>query len=177
VSQDEIDALRQLTVDCVLATDIFDKNLNIVRESQWQKTFVNKNELLSTQQETERKVILLEYIMQVSNVIHTMQRWTIYQKWSQRLFCELYEAYRSGQSDDNPADGWYLGELCFFDEYVLPLAKNLNVNDAFDASCHEFVSNAIENRNEWEKKGKELVIRWMALTSDSNEESIASLPI
>jgi 3'5'-cyclic nucleotide phosphodiesterase/Adenylate and Guanylate cyclase catalytic domain len=184
ISDDAMEQFRQLIVDCVLATDIFDKDLNNARKSRWEKMVANNTTESSKLSDsvvdntTEKKAIVMEHIMQVSDVIHTMQHWTIYQKWNQRLFCEMYKAYHSGQSDENPADNWYLGELYFFDEYIIPLAKKLSKNDAFDdVSCNEFLCYAVDNRNEWKKNGKEVLISWIAESCDRNDESVACLSI
>jgi hypothetical protein len=46
----------------------------------------------------------------------------------------MYAAYESGRSDKNPAEGWYKGELWFFDNYVIPLAKKLEECNVFGVS-------------------------------------------
>jgi len=58
-------------VNVVLATDIFDKELNDLRKSRWNKAF-------SAEQEDEefnnlRATIVIEHIIQASDVSHTMQ--------------------------------------------------------------------------------------------------------
>jgi hypothetical protein len=93
-------------------------------------------------------------------VSHTMQHWHIYQKWNERLFREMYAAYRSGRGGDkDPADGWYKGELWFYDNYVIPLAKKLNECGVFGVASAECLSYALDNRREWESKGEEIVKR------------------
>ena len=42
----------------------------------------------------------------------------IYRKWNQKLFEEMYLAYKSGRAEKNPADFWYAGEIGFFDFYM-----------------------------------------------------------
>lgn len=46
-----------------------------------------------------------------------MQHWTIYRKWNQKLFEELYVAYLNGRMEKDPSDFWYRGEFGFFDFY------------------------------------------------------------
>ena len=48
-----------------------------------------------------------------------MQHWHVYQKWNERLFHEMYSAYRLGRADKDPTEGWYKGELWFYDNYVV----------------------------------------------------------
>lgn len=107
-----------------------------------------------------KNAIVIEHLIQVSDVSHCMQHWQVYQKWNKRLFEEMYQAYRHGYSKSNPADGWYEGELWFFDNYVIPLGKKLRVCGVFGVSCDEFLDYAVDNRYEWEGKGKEIVAAW-----------------
>lgn len=65
-----------------------------------------------------------------------------------------------GRAETNPADGWYKGELGFFDFYIIPLAKKLKDCGVFGVSSDEYLSYAMENRKEWEKRG-ELVVEEM----------------
>jgi hypothetical protein len=86
-----------------------------------------------------------------------MQHWSIYQKWNRRLFDETFGAYKAGRADKDPSEGWYQGELWFFDNYVIPLAEKLKECRVFGASSHEFLDCAYDNRLEWEIKGRAIV--------------------
>jgi hypothetical protein len=86
-----------------------------------------------------------------------MQHWHVYQKWNQRLFDEMMMAYHDGRSDKDPSLGWHQGELWFFDNYVIPLAKKLKDCGVFGVSSDEYLNYAMHNRNEWESKGQEVV--------------------
>lgn len=48
--------------------------------------------------------------------------------------------------DRDPASGWYKGELWFFDNYVIPLAKKLFECQVFGVSSDEYLQYAIGNR-------------------------------
>jgi hypothetical protein len=50
-------------------------------------------------------------------------QWHIYRKWNERLFKEMTLAFQNGHMAVNPMTFWYKGELGFFDNYVIPLAK------------------------------------------------------
>ena len=80
-------------------------------------------------------------------------QWQVYQKWNQRLFDEMYGAYRAGRSEKDPSEGWYEGELWFFDNYIIPLANKLNECGVFGVSGDEYLTYAVDNRREWEIKG------------------------
>jgi hypothetical protein len=109
---------------------------------------------------TEALALSGDPIIQASDVCHTMQHWHTYQKYNARLFEERYIAYRKGVSGENPPwVGWYNGEIWFFDNYIIPLAKKLNDCGVFGVSYHEYLSYAQENRAEWARKGEEIVER------------------
>ena len=70
-SQAELMRFRQLVVNIVLATDIFDKDLNGLRRSRWEQAFADpKNGDFDAD---TRATIVLEHIIQASDVSHTMQ--------------------------------------------------------------------------------------------------------
>ena len=81
----------------------------------------------------------------------------MYQKWNERFFFECHAAYLAGRADKDPADGWYEGELGFFDFYIIPLAKKLKDCGVFGVSSAEYLSYAEQNRKEWEVKGRDIV--------------------
>lgn len=82
-----------------------------------------------------------------------MQHWHVYQKWNRRLFEEMYRAYRNGRAGDrDPSDGWYKGELWFYDNYIIPLANKLKECGVFGVASDEFLNYALQNRKEWEER-------------------------
>ena len=118
-----------------MATDIFDKELNDLRKKRWDKAFStdtppNVNNLRAT--------IVIEHIIQASDVSHTMQHWHVYRKWNRKLFVEMTLAYRSGRMGTDPSTFWYQGELGFFDNYIIPLAKKLKECNVFGVSSDEY---------------------------------------
>ncbi len=159
-NQDELKRLRQLIVNVVLATDIFDPEMVNVRNSRWDKAFGNNtidSELSSDDIRSLKATIVIEYIMQASDVSHTMQHWHVYLKWNERLFEEMYSAFQVGRGDKDPSIGWYRGELWFFDNYVIPLARKLKDCEVFGAASSQFLKYALDNREEWETKGEGIV--------------------
>ena len=102
-------------------------------------------------------MITIEYLMQASDVAHTMQHWQIYTLWNEKFFQECYKAFQEGRSDLDPTEGWYDGELAFFDLYVIPLAKRLRECGIFGVCSDEYLNYAVSNREEWSRRGKEMV--------------------
>jgi 3'5'-cyclic nucleotide phosphodiesterase/Adenylate and Guanylate cyclase catalytic domain len=179
-STDDLRRFRKVVVNSVLATDIFDKDLKAFRDVRWEQVFVNPT-LPSVEDNGSRErnfyrknAIVIEHLIQASDVVHTMQHWKIYQKWNKRLFMETYKAFEHGDSLWDPTVGWYKGELWFFDNYIIPLAKKLRTCGVFGVSCDEFLDYAVDNRYEWENKGEGIILEWkkeIQSSSDWDEEN------
>ena len=73
----------------------------------------------------------------------------------------MYKAYVLGHADKDPAEGWYEGELGFFDFYIIPLAKKLKNCGVFGVASDEYLNYAMVNRAEWEQKGQSAVKKYM----------------
>jgi class 3 adenylate cyclase len=156
-SDAEFKRFRQLIVNSVMATDIMDKDLKALRNSRWEKAF-NEAPGDNLEEAVNRKAtIVIEHLIQASDVSHTMQHWHIYRKWNERLFRELYKAYVEGRAETDPSEFWYKGEIGFFDFYIIPLAKKLKDCGVFGASSYEYLNYAEKNRAEWEAKGQAAV--------------------
>ena len=151
---------RQLVVNSVMATDILDKDLKKLRNERWDRAFSSVETVNGESDRVRRNrkaTIVIEHLIQASDVAHTMQHWHVYRKWNERLFEELHHAYVSGRSESDPREFWYEGELKFFDYYIIPLAKKLSDCGVFGVSSDEYLNYALRNREEWERRGKEVV--------------------
>lgn len=163
-TEKEFCRFRQLVVNAVIATDIMDKDLSKARKERWNIAFaedalaVKETNLQAT---NRRATIVIEHLIQASDVVHTMQHWHIFRKWNERLFKERYKAYREGRCNSDPSLGWYDGEKGFFDFYVIPLAKKLKNCGVFGVSSDEYLNYATQNRREWESKGQSIVEEMM----------------
>ncbi|CAJ1967262.1 unnamed protein product [Cylindrotheca closterium] len=149
-SKQEKARFRQLLVNCVMATDIFDQDLRVLRQSRWEKVFSGDEEAHC------KATSAIEHIMQTSDVAHTMQDWEIYCQWNESLYRELHDAYTEGRSTKDPSDGWYEGELWFFDHWVIPLAQNLKACGVLDIVSDQLVKQARSNRRRWQLEGKQI---------------------
>ena len=104
-TEDEFHWFRQLLVNTVIATDIFDKELKALHNAHWEKAFssttteTDYGELLLNKKAT----VVIEHLIQASDISHTMQHWHIYIKWNTRLFEEMYQAYLGGRADRDPS--------------------------------------------------------------------------
>ena len=164
----ELKRFREIVVNAVMATDIADKELKQLRNARWQVAFAGSVENASeeaqravqgnSRDDVNRKAtIVLEHLIQASDVAHTMQHWHVYRKWNERLLREVYKAYKEGRQEKNPLDAWYEGEIGFFDFYIIPLAEKLKDCGVFGVSSDEYLDYARNNREEWKEKGKEVV--------------------
>jgi hypothetical protein len=158
-SQSELYRFRQLVVNTVMATDIMDKDLGALRRRRWDRVFNSSQHDVKVDPDSRNRkaTIVIEHLIQASDVAHTMQHWHIYLKWNKRLFEEMYLAYKTGRGDKEPSENWYEGELGFFDHYIIPLAKKLKECGVFGVSSDEYLQYAVQNRKEWELKGKDIV--------------------
>lgn len=94
-----------------------------IRQQRWDKAFnsldddfgsqsIALSRVSSVAEELNLKAtIVLEHIIQAADVSHTMQHWSVYNKWNERLFQEMYSAYDQGRAEKDPSEGWYKGTL------------------------------------------------------------------
>jgi 3'5'-cyclic nucleotide phosphodiesterase len=156
-TDDELIRFRRLIVNCVMATDIVDKELKTLRNNRWDRAFAQTEQRLDGDDRNRKATIVLEHLIQASDVAHTMQHWNIYRRWNEKFFNECYKAYLDGRAENNPCVGWYQGEIGFFDFYIIPLANKLKDCGIFGVSSAEYLDYAIKNRNEWEIRGQEVL--------------------
>ncbi|CAB9511705.1 Receptor-type guanylate cyclase gcy [Seminavis robusta] len=163
--EEEFARFRSLVVNSVMATDIMDKELGCARKARWNKAFSIEQEQDRDEDQqvaiNRKATIVIEHLIQASDISHTMQHWHVYAKWNERLFQEMYKAYKAGRLPKDPSEGWYKGELGFFDFYIIPLAKKLFTCGVFGVSSDEFLNYALTNRKEWEQKGQDMVQRYL----------------
>jgi 3'5'-cyclic nucleotide phosphodiesterase len=163
----ELLRFRQIVVNAVMATDIVDEDLKALRNPRWDRVFASTSVAENDPDVVHRKAtIVIEHLLQANDVSHTMQHWHIYRHWNKRHFLECHQAYRDGWADYDPLDGWYEGELAFFDFYIIPLAKKLKSCGVFGVSSAEYLNYAVQNRREWESRGRDVVQELKKLVSN-----------
>lgn len=91
-TNDEQQRFRQLVINSVMATDISDKELKKLRNNRWEKAFKSFEGQSGMDKSTTRSraairddinrkaTIVIEHLIQASDVSHTMQHWHIYRK-------------------------------------------------------------------------------------------------
>jgi hypothetical protein len=103
--EEECQPIRQRLVNEVIATDIDERELCCERKGRWEKAFhlstARFDDFLDRQ-----ATIVFEYIIQASDVAHTMQHRNIFRKWNER-----FAAYSAGRAPEDPFDNWYDNEI------------------------------------------------------------------
>jgi len=174
------DRFRQLLINVVIATDIADRERKQKEQARWQRAFEgfshwsdewdNKKEAALSRVDVSLKAtVVLEQIVLASDVAHTMQHWLTFMKWNERLYRELWAAYVSGRATNDPTVGWYEGQIGFFDGYIIPLATKLKECGVFGSAGEEYLGNALNNREEWIVKGKEISARFEKTIRNNSE--------
>lgn len=154
----ELVRFRQIMVNSVLATDLYDSDLKLARIQCWERSFSQTALHSDSNELSNRKAtIVIEFLLQASDISHTMQHWHVYRKWNERFFLEQYQAFVDKRADKDPATDWYEKEIEFFDFYVIPLAQKLKDCVVFGVSSEEYLNYAVRNRKEWEKRGRDMV--------------------
>eukprot|EP00980_Cylindrotheca_fusiformis_P003246 scaffold735_cov116-Cylindrotheca_fusiformis.AAC.16 len=170
-TEDDLRRFRQLVVNTVMATDIVDKELQALRKARWETAFAETSiQDASISSDDCKATIVIEHLIQASDVSHTMQHWHVYKSWNEKFFMECYAAYKAGRADSDPSKNWYKGEIGFFDFYVIPLAKKLHNCGVFGVSSHEYLNYAQSNRDEWAREGEGLVNEYLVKYEDMTTE-------
>jgi hypothetical protein len=175
-TEQELRRFRELVVNSVMATDIVDPDLKRLRNLRWEKAFSSQYQESERDRINRKATIVIEHLIQASDVSHTMQHWHVYCKWNAKLFEEMYAAYRAGRSLKDPTEFWYQGEIGFFDNYIIPLARKLSECGVFGVSSDEYLNYALKNREEWERRGESVVASYVENIRRTNKPSNESSP-
>ena len=104
----ELKRFRQVVVNAVLATDFVDDQLVSLRKSQWEKAFVENYKDSSNENLNRKAKIVIEMLIQSSDIFHATQNWHLYQKWNERHFQEMYKAFQVGRLTQDPSVFWLI---------------------------------------------------------------------
>ena len=105
---------------------------------------------------------VLDAMMNVADVAHTMQSFQVFVKWNKRLFKELYCAHLADRIKFDPSENWYENQIGFFRLVIIPLAQKMKTSGVFGATGTVFEYFALENRKRWMVEGmmiSEVLIR------------------
>lgn len=103
-----------------------------------------------------RHSVVIETMLNIADVAHSMQSWELFLFWNRKLYEELYVAFKSGRSGNDPSNGWYENQLGFYRLYVIPLAEKMKKCGVFGERGGEWVKNAILIRDQWSREGEQV---------------------
>ena len=165
----DVKRFRQVFVNCVLCTDLFNDDLSMVRKNRWQKGFADSDDNIDAPDTSPKEMmdlratIVLETVMLMSDVYHTTQNWHMYEKWNERHFEETYYYYKEAKElNQDPSLFWYKQQLINFDQHVIPTAKKMSDTCVFDSTGDELLSFALSNRQQWAAKGGDMIASMVA---------------
>lgn len=113
--------------------------------------------------------VILELILQASDVAHTMQHWYTFVKWTCRLYEENLQAFQQKRRSIEPSHGCYEDNIKFFDSYVIPLSLMLKKTGVLGIAADECVRNARANRKRWSRDGDSVVERLILRYNNKNQ--------
>ena len=77
-----------------MATDIMDKELVGLCDSRWEKAFSESMSFSNEELENRKAtIVIMEHLIQTSDIVHTMQHWHVFCKWNERLYFEQMQAF------------------------------------------------------------------------------------
>ena len=101
---------------------------------------------------------VLETMMNVADVAHTMQSFNTFVKWNRRLFRELHTARSAGRLPFDPSVNWYENQIGFFNHYILPLAGKMKSCGVLGTTGEVFELFAAENLKRWKEEGEAIAL-------------------
>eukprot|EP00980_Cylindrotheca_fusiformis_P027533 scaffold20956_cov77-Cylindrotheca_fusiformis.AAC.1 len=82
-TESDLRRFRQLVVNTVMATDIVDKELQALRKNRWDAAFSKESPPSAEKDDDRKATIVIEHLIQASDVSHTMQHWHLYKEWNE----------------------------------------------------------------------------------------------
>ena len=100
--------------------------------------------------------VVVETMMNVADVAHSMQSWELFLFWNRRLFEELYVAFKMGRSIIDPSNDWYENQVGFYKLYIIPLAEKMHTCGVFGKLGREWMNNAVLILDRWSMEGEQI---------------------
>jgi hypothetical protein len=106
--------------------------------------------------------VVIETMLNVADVAHSMQSWELFLFWNRRLFEELYVAFKMGRSEIDPSNDWYENQLGFYKLYIIPLAEKMHTCGVFGKLGRQWTNNAVLIRDRWSREGEQITTDMIA---------------
>jgi hypothetical protein len=98
-----------------------------LRNARWERAFQENTDVEESRDDAvnRKATIVIEHLIQASDVAHTMQHWHVYRKWNERLFTEMYYAYRAGRAETDPSTcEFLLSSILPCTQYSAPVSSS-----------------------------------------------------
>jgi 3'5'-cyclic nucleotide phosphodiesterase/Adenylate and Guanylate cyclase catalytic domain len=156
----EMQRFRGLLVVALMATDLTDEDRQEQRNQRGKEAFGGGQSKSDENPDSELKALLLyELFIQASDGAHCWKDWATYRNYSNLLFEERYVAWKRGLAGSNdPSLTWYDGEIERFDNFIIPLAKNLQRSGVLGKASSGYLESAQRIRSEWVRHGRKEVV-------------------
>ena len=148
-NEEELKRFRQIVINAVLAPNSDDDQL---KEMEQKRSAAIKD----SSDLNLKATAAISLLMQASEAFHTISHWQMYQKWNERSFFELYQAFESGRTKEDPSADWFQKSLQYFDDHVIPLCKDMQALGVFGKCADECAAFAATNRDLWSVKGEKI---------------------
>jgi len=127
----------------------------------------NEKYLDQDEQDDLKASIVIELLLRTADVAHHLQSWENKTKWMVRLYEELLAAHEAGRGFD-PRPGWFDNQIMIIENYLMPLASQLNETGVFGKEIGpSFLDRLEQNHDQWMIEGFDL----MALLTGGNLSS------
>jgi hypothetical protein len=122
--------------------------------------FESEEDLEGDEPDGLRESVVLDLLLRVSDVGHSLQSWDNMVEWSGALFHELVAANKDGRGHD-PRPGWYDNQVRVMESYLMPLTAQLYDIGIFGHNVGSSFANIVEdNDDQWHYDGLELTKAW-----------------
>lgn len=117
-----------------------------------------------------RAAVVIETLLRVADVGHSIQNWENMTSWSSKLFRELCKAHSIGRGHD-PRNSWYPNQIGIIDSYLRPLALQLDELGVFgEFNGVLFVQLVDAIRDRWIEEGQEVTDRLIEEVEQSKSD-------
>ena len=183
VSSSHTDSYSSITLlDTVHSSETGDKSKD--RTIKQEKKITDNaipEDAAETRNEQLCTMSLLEHILLVSDVAHTMQSWDVMNKFAYRLSKEIQKAIddkRSGGITDDPLSDWYNNQTGFLNFYIKPLAERIEKTGYIPVSQDRqepLLTTFIQaNMDRWQTEGHDVIAAWRRKRERRKEKKTSS---
>jgi hypothetical protein len=123
--------------------------------------FEGEEDLEGDEPDGLRESVVLDLLLRVADVGHSLQSWDNMVEWSGALFHELVAANKDGRGHD-PRPGWYDNQVRIMESYLMPLTAQLYDIGIFGPNGSSFGNIVEDNHDQWHYDGLEQTEAWVS---------------